>query len=120
MRGTKPRSKGHADAITPAKPEGLDNSALAMWDLVIEHRKPWLDESDGPALQALCECWSLRSRAVSALADDSTDKDARIAFTQYQAAFERMATRFGMTPVDRERLGVVIDCDDDPAAEFLR
>ena len=102
----------------PPKPD-LDPIAAAMWDLVTETRAPWLAESDGPALQALCEAWALRCSAHAALRDDATAQEPRVAFTAYQAAFERLAARFGLTPTDRARMGEVLQDDHDPAAEFI-
>ena len=120
MRGQKPIATPPDTATLPDKPSGLDSDASAMWDLVTKHRTAWIDEADGPALLSLCECWSLRCRANAALKADATNKDARIAYVQYQQSFERMLSRFGLSPVDRERLGDKVTEDDWLAREYLR
>lgn len=103
----------------PAMPRGLDSNAKALWRLVVAERGDWLSQSDGPALTALCETWGLRCRALKALADDATDKDARISYCNYQATFERLGAKFGMTPSDRAAMGEVVEDPYDVAAEFV-
>lgn len=87
------------------KPEGMSVEAEQMWDRVADIRRAWLCSSDAEALQAMCECWGLRCRVLEALHNDPTDKNTRVAFKDYQTMFVQLASRFGLTPADRARLG---------------
>lgn len=100
-------------------PQGMDNTARAMWRNVVRTRGDWLAESDGPALRSLCEAWSLRCSCLKAIKADPTDKLTRTAFVQYQQECLKLFGRFGMTPTDRARLGEQSAEEIDPAAEFI-
>jgi phage terminase small subunit len=120
------RADRHAGSVAkstggraPKAPEGLDAVAQEMWRFVVAERGDWIAESDGPALQLLCETWSLRCRCKEALFGNPTDKDTRCSFIQYQADCMKMFARFGMTPTDRARLGEQSAEELDPAAEFI-
>jgi phage terminase small subunit len=106
---------GHA----PEQPKGLDPTARAMWRHVVATRGDWLAESDGPALQSLCENWSLRAKALKALASDPTDKITRASYIAYHQECKRLFACFGMTPTDRAKLGEQTESEHDPAAEFI-
>jgi P27 family predicted phage terminase small subunit len=103
----------------PKKPKTLKGTASQLWDTVCQQQKNYLSESDGTALFALCELWALRERAGKVLEKYPTDKDARIAFTNYHDRAEKLLAKFGMTPSDRARLGEVSKQDHNPAAEFI-
>lgn len=87
------------------KPDGMGEMAAALWDRITVIRRAWLCSSDAECLQALCECWELRCRSLVLLNTDPADKNARIAFKDYQTLFNQLAARFGLTPADRARLG---------------
>ena len=103
----------------PAKPASLDAVATSLWEFVCTERKDWLSTSDGPALAALCEAWSLRAKALDILQADPTEKGTRIAFATYHTIAEKLLAKFGMTPTDRARMGEITTDEYDPAAEFI-
>src|SRR5690606_2927125 len=73
------------------KPDGLGEVAAALWDRVTVIRRAWLCSSDAESLQALCECWELRCQSLEAVKADPVDKNARIAFKDYQTLFNQLA-----------------------------
>jgi phage terminase small subunit len=103
----------------PPQPKGMDKTAVEMWRYITTTRGDWIAESDGPALQSLCETWSLRCRAQVALSKRPIDKDTRIAFVAYQQECVKLLAKFGATPTDRARLGEQSADELDPAAEFI-
>ncbi len=104
---------------SPPCPADLDPIAKGTWEFVCRCRANWLAISDGLALRHLCELWSLRAATMSILTADPTDKAARIAFQQYGSEFAKLCGKFGLTPLDRSRLGEISPEDYDPAAEFV-
>ena len=111
-RFRKDRHADRADEPTaegkPTRPRTLDKEASWFWRV---HVRPLIKAGvatalDQSALWQLCELWSLYRRAAEVANDDPTDKDARIAVTQYRAAWDSLASRFGLTPADRARLRV--------------
>ena len=103
------RHGGRGDDLPPEqppKPADLSPDAAAFWDQVVA----WLVEHgqcqriDAFALEAMCRLWACARVSLIAAEADPLDKDIRIAATSYAQRFESMASRFGMTPVDRARL----------------
>lgn len=103
----------------PPMPQGMDNTARAMWRSVVSTRGDWLAESDASALRSLCEAWALRCKCQKLVQADPTDKLKRTAFVQYHQECLKLFARFGMTPTDRARLGEQSAEEIDPAAEFI-
>jgi phage terminase small subunit len=103
----------------PVQPKGMDSAAAWMWKHITTTRKDWIAESDGPAIQALCDLWSLRCKAKVAVDKDPIDKDARISFVSYHQECLKLWAKFGATPADRARLGEQSADEIDPAAEFI-
>ncbi len=92
----------------PVRPPDMKGEAKALWDsitpqLVANGTAKNLDTS---ALVACCELWGLYRAAYAVASAAPADKDARIALTAYYAAWERAATRLGLSPADRARLRV--------------
>jgi P27 family predicted phage terminase small subunit len=101
---------------SPEKPTWLDPTASALWDRLTAAFPPGaVGAADTMALAAACEMWSLYRAAVAVAKQHPTDKDARISATSYLAMFNKLAGKFGLTPVDRQRLGITADAvsDDD-------
>lgn len=117
--GNSPSAALATAAGVPTMPNDLPAEAVELWRLVAETRRQWLAPSDGPALRLLCETWALLRRTSAKLTDDPADKLNRCAHTNYAAQFLQLATRFGLTPSDRAKLGEVYYGADDPAAEFV-
>ena len=90
----------------PTKPRKLAKDAARLWDAVVDYLagRGVVDVIDATELEMMCRLWGLTRAAMAAAEKDPADKDARIAATSYAARFEAVASRFGMTPVDRARL----------------
>lgn len=61
---------------------------------------------DTALLWSMCEVWSFYRKSADAAKDDPVDKDTRCAVLAYWQAFERAASRCGLTPSDRARLNI--------------
>jgi hypothetical protein len=103
----------------PVMPRDLSDVQAEMWRFVIAERGDWIAVSDGPALRSLCETWELRCLCHKVLFGDPTEKEKRVSYMQYQADCIKWFAKFGMTPIDRARLGEQSAEDVDPAAEFI-
>jgi hypothetical protein len=110
---------GTATGCPPMPADMTDPIARGCWEFICKTRANWLAISDGLALRHLCELWGLRAAALVVLKDQPTDKNVRCAFVSYGVEFTKLSARFGLTPQDRERLGVVSEGQYDPAAEFI-
>lgn len=103
----------------PPMPTDLDPIAKGVWELVTKTRANWLAISDGLALRHLCELWSLRQATLAILQKDPTDKNARVSFQQYGGEFAKLCGKFGLTPLDRDRLGEIVDDHDAILDKYL-
>lgn len=103
----------------PRMPDSLDDVGRELWETICRQQKNYLSESDGTALLALCEIWSLRAKTLAMAQRHPTDKEIRCAFVAYHSSAEKLLAKFGMSPADRARLGEVSKEDYDPAAEFI-
>lgn len=92
----------------PQRPESLDDLSGWLWDLVVSDlaEKGIARKLDTALLWSMCEIWSFYRRSVAAADKDPVDKDARCAVLAYWTAFERAASRCGLTPSDRARLNI--------------
>lgn len=99
-KGDAPSVAG--DVIVP----DLEEHAKKMWGEVIGPlvKLGIVTSADVPAAQAMCESWGLMRRSFAALESDPCDKLARTAYTAYCQLFDKFASRFGLTPADRQRL----------------
>lgn len=85
------------------KPAGLSPVASAHWDEVAP-RLTWARASDSPAVRTLCEMWELYRAAFDAAKKAPADKELRCAVLGYKQAWESLASKLGLTPVDRTRI----------------
>lgn len=60
-----------------------------------------LAEVDTSSLHALCDTWTLYRKSVELAMNAPADKELRCAVTGYLGAFDRLASKFGLTPSDR-------------------
>ena len=95
----------------PTKPEGLSPDSSKLWDEVVDYLlgKNVVDVIDATELEMMCRLWGLTRAALVAAEKNPVDKDCRIAACSYAARFEAVASRFGMTPVDRSRLTMRVE-----------
>lgn len=100
------RHGDRADAAPPAgepvKPGDFGEVESALWDQVVPDlvRRELAGVCDTAELVSMCELWGLY-RASYALAKTApTDKEIRCAVTGYWAAFDRVASKFGLTNAD--------------------
>lgn len=112
-RAAEPKPSGK-----PVKPAGMAKDAAAHWDAVV----PGLvatgvaTAADAPALAAMCQ-W----HAEYLTAKRKTVKDRKRLMMMVSAHREwmQLASKFGLTPVDRARIQVGEAEESDPAAEFI-
>ena len=107
----------------PAKPEGLCEVASAHWDHVVEHVVGWgiAKSIDANALEQLCNYWALWKSLVPKAQANPSDKDIRIALIGYSDSWQKLASKFGMSPVDRAKLAITeAKKKDDFENEFLK
>ena len=67
----------------------------------------------------MCDLWVMRTEALARHPADTDNREARTAFRDWSTMFVQVASRFGMTPSDRARLGEEIVENNDTVAEFL-
>ena len=134
MRGRKPkppglkalsnaRPSGYDRGITPpdiepsapAKPSWVTGTAEAMWDELVPRlsKANILTPTDVYNLGAMCEAWGdyraiVDMKRYFKTGSDDQDKPFNInkEVRDARAHFERLSSKFGLTPVDRMR----IDC----------
>lgn len=112
-RAAEPRPTGD-----PHKPDWLTGAASEHWDhvapqLIDTGVATWIDQ---PALVLMCQFWAkAQSYMKSGEGDYKIDQSAVMAAKQWRD----LASRFGLTPVDRTHLQVGKPEDFDPAAEFI-
>lgn len=95
-----------SESTRPTKPRGLPKEAAKLWDAVVDYLlgRGVVDSIDATELEMMCRLWNLTRAALAIAEKDPTNKNARVAATAYATRFEAVASRFGMTPVDRARL----------------
>lgn len=102
----KDRHAGRGDALPhvsqPVKPEDFGETESQLWDQVVPDliRRGLVGELDTAELRSMCELWGLyrASYAMAKLAP--ADKEIRCAVTGYWGAFNRVASKFGLSPPD--------------------
>lgn len=97
-----------ATAPPPAKPADLAGEAAELWDHLSRLLAGVVCERDGTHLAELCRWWAELRRTQAGLA---TAEVGGVRYTALLAAaakcsqqFDRLASRFGLTPADRARL----------------
>lgn len=100
----------------PEKPAWLDDDASWAWDTVVSFiPEPVRCELDVLLLAGMCDWWSKWRRFAKQVTSADEDEykavmKAAIAWKQ----FDKCASRFGLSPVDRARLNVrLTEADDD-------
>jgi len=88
----------------PVPLQELAGDARQLWDFVLEASPVELGAGDGAVLEAACRTWGLYVACQERLAEDPTDKDARIASHQYLTLVDKILAKYGMTPADRVKL----------------
>jgi len=101
-----PRPREDELVSIPHRPDGLDEEAMWLWDLVVSDlaTKGIARKLDTAMLWSMCEMWSLYRRAHVLAVANPVDKETRCAVLAYRDAFERAAVRCGLPPADRARL----------------
>ncbi len=115
------RGDQQAPAAPLTKPKGLSATASQLWDQIVREyqARNLLGEIDQAVLQSCCEMWSFYRAAAKRAAKEPTNKDARLAVTQYFAAFNRAALQFGLTPAARANMQIEVK-QTAPQPEFAR
>lgn len=107
-----PRPGDAEDGISPpAKPADLGGDAAALWDELAALLAGTVRAADALQLAELCRWWATVRRIRTAL-DKAQPGSLRCSRLMGQistaaAAADRIASRFGLTPSDRAKLGVV-------------
>lgn len=95
---------GHAVAKgKPIKPRGLNKNETWLWKLVVQN---WTGAIDTAQLRQLCAAWHCFVVAADKARQDPMVPEHRIAFCQYSATFDKLASKFGLNPSDRSRIKV--------------
>jgi phage terminase small subunit len=99
------------EVAPPAKPADLDGDAAVLWDTIVPMLATVARERDAPMLAELCWQWAELRRIKAVIAKK---KPGAKGYNQLLVAagictdkFEKIASRFGLTPSDRAKLGVV-------------
>lgn len=107
----------------PAKPADLCPVASAHWDHVVEHVVGWgiAKAIDANALEQLCRYWALWKALLPRAVADPADPEIKNALTKYSTEWQKLASKFGMSPVDRAKLAITeAKKKDDFEDEFLK
>jgi phage terminase small subunit len=111
-------------ANRPPKPRCLPKDAAKLWDVVVDYLvgRGVVDTIDATELEMMCRLWGLTRAALAAAEKDPVSKNARVAATAYATRFEAVASRFGMSPIDRARIQMqsTVEVETDNKAKFFR
>ena len=117
-------------SLIPKPPEYLNKHGKAIWGkLLLELNKSGiLTEADLPAFEMLCMnygVWRETSELISKKPEciENEYGGRSVTVQQNNAAFnmcEKMMSRFGLTPSDRNRLGLSKKNDVDPNTQKMR
>lgn len=106
-RKNKPKFDG-----APTRPTALSAEGKKHWDQIV----PQLVTSgvakaiDAPALFAMCEAWADYQKARTLRVYDIDDmRKKQMLVSSSLKAWRDLAARFGMTPIDREKIEVAAD-----------
>ena len=105
----------------PRKPKGLDKDASWFWDMVCCDRSEWVSKSDAAALRVVCELWSHLRRLQNNLTEDPAHYKSLIGYQMVCKLWHTQASKFGLDPLSRERLGDTKPADtvDEQANRWL-
>lgn len=114
----------------PEMPAGLGKDGEALWRLVVAEltRRGTVEQCDGPALEAYCRAWQRHQDAVRDIEDwgpfYSNSRGDRIKHPGFQVIKDCVAimntyeAKFGMTPRDRQNLGLAPSDPDEGSDPF--
>jgi hypothetical protein len=98
--------------------EPTDPQALEFYKLLLHSPVGVaIRATDSAALTLAAETWVLLNKAVDAARGDPMDVAARSAVVAYAGVFDRLCSRFGLTPSDRARLRIT---EPPPASKLDR
>lgn len=103
---------GHDFFQVPTKPKDLKGEGAKLWKLVVDNLAASRSTSklDTASLHAMCKFWNryleLDQRATENAFDDEFAEVLEERALKAWRAFDRIASRFGMTPADRAKLKV--------------
>ena len=119
------RADRHGDRAAEPKYIGVPKPAaelvgesLAHWEFVVGQliESGVAKEIDGPALTMMCQFWAKAQGYLSASQGDyKVDQSAVMAAKQWRD----LASRFGLTAVDRTHIQVGTAEDHDPASKYV-
>ena len=100
-------------------PDSLTGEAAAFWSRNVPKFEAMgiLDGVDTETLVMLCKAYANWHREQEAYEND--DKPIRFVVSAW-GMFDKLASRYGMTPVDRTKLATEKKADDDPFTEWLK
>jgi phage terminase small subunit len=100
-----------AAAGVPTRPRDLKPAARAFWDAVVGDlvANGTAKRLDTSMLRAAAEFWGLYRAALKLAEKSPTEKNVRCAVTGYFAAWDRAATKLGLSPADRTRIRLILD-----------
>lgn len=94
----------------PRRPKQMSKEAGWLWQLVVTQ---WMGELDTAELIVLCNTWEMLCAATRVAKRDPLDPDASRIYLRYKAEFDKLASRFGMTPADRAKIRVPTENEGD-------
>ena len=120
LEGTAPRDGRRGNPVIangqPEKPDWLTGEASEMWDKVLPEvvRVAGAASIDSFALAAMCDWWGAYRKYRADCVNKWAPARARDAFNSWQ----RLAARFGLTPLDRQSLQIELMPKDGKAKKF--
>lgn len=101
----------------PERPPGLHPDAVRVWDLVTSELVPRgaAKRIDSPLLESLCWWWAEQVRLMRVVEADVGDWKARRGAAEATRMVLAIGSRFGLTPVDREKLRAEVAREAEPS-----
>ena len=106
------RSKRDLDYVEPVasglpiKPVDLDGMAAELWDRLIDSLVAYgAGESDSDRIAGMCRWWALYKHYTSLLPGAEKEFSTLIMSATCWKQFEGLASKFGLSPADRAKLG---------------
>jgi phage terminase small subunit len=108
----KDRHAARLDVVPPSGspicPDDFTEQQKEIWQSVVElyANRDALGKIDTAELIALCETWGLYRQCVEAAKSSPIDKEIRCATVAYLTIFDRLASKFGLTPTARASIKI--------------
>jgi hypothetical protein len=122
--GPLPQSSGDEATDDPGERwfEPANGQAKEFYELLLASPiGAAIKATDSAALAVVAETYVLLNRSIDLAREDPTDPAARSAVVAYGGMFDRLCSRFGLTPSDRARLGLpVVQRPESKLDKFLR